>query len=124
MGGFRSGVEVEELAEDDAGARAGVLGQREGLDLGEEGVVGVAGDQEGGLLGGSDLGGLRGGGVFAVEETLVGALAELPENHAHDHGGGEKEGEEDGLVTRDHGWRASVFHSRRAAARASATRAW
>ena len=55
--------------------------------------------------------------------------AQLPQDDAHDDGGGEQNEEEDGLVAGNHGWRASVVealvrHSRMAAARAWATRVW
>ena len=55
MGGIGSGVEVEQLAENGAGAGAGVCGQGQGVGLGEQGAVGVVGDQQGGLFGGRDL---------------------------------------------------------------------
>ena len=60
VGGVGGGVEVEELAEDGAGAGAGIGGERQGVDLGNEGVVGIVGDDEGGLFGGGDFGGLGG----------------------------------------------------------------
>ena len=103
MGGVLGGVEVEEFADDDAGAGFGVLGQGEGLSLGEQGVVGVVGDDQSGLLGGGDFRRFGGGGVLADDEALVSALAEVPENAAHGDGGGEQNGEEDGLVAGDHG---------------------
>ena len=71
-------------------------------------------------------GGCRG---FAGEEPLVGAVAQLPEHNSHAEGGDEQHGEEDLLVARNHGWRASVRvgserHSSTAAASEAATRAW
>jgi hypothetical protein len=105
MGGVGGGVEVEELAEDEAGSGSGVLRQGQGFDLGEDGVVGVVGEDEGGLLGGGDLGGLGGCGVFSLEEALVGVFAQLPEDDGHDGGGGKQQGDEDGLMAGgDHGW--------------------
>jgi hypothetical protein len=103
VGGIRSGVKVQQLAENDARAGTGVLRQREGLVLGEEGVVLVVGDQEGGLFSGGDLGGLGGGRVLAVEQALVGALAQMPQDHTHGHRSGEQHDEEDGLIAGDHG---------------------
>ncbi len=123
------GVEVEQTAEDDAGAGTGVGGQGQGLLLGEQRAVGVVGDEEGGLLVGRDDGGLGGCGVFSCEEALMGALPQMPENAAHDERGGEQYEEEDLLIAGDHGWRTPVRsgserQARIAAARAAATRAW
>jgi hypothetical protein len=50
MGGVGSGIEVEQLAKDGAGAGAGVLREGQGLDLGEQGTVRIVGDQQSSLL--------------------------------------------------------------------------
>ena len=129
VGGVGRGVEVEQFAEDGAGAGSGVGGKRQGMHLGSEGVVHVVGGDEGGLFGGRDFGGLGGGGGFAGEESLVGAVAQLPQADAHAKRGDEEHDEEDLLIAGNHGWlrlRAvgSVRHSSMAAASAAATRAW
>ena len=113
MGGIGSGVEVQQLAQHDAGAGArGSAGRGREQGLGHERVVGVVGDQQGGLLGGGDLGGLGGRGVLAGEQALVGALAQLPQHRAHDEGGHEQDDEEDGLVAGNHGWLTSAARRR------------
>ena len=84
MGCVGRGVEVKQLAEDDAGAGAGIFGQGQGLNLGDHGAVGVIGDQQGSLLSGGDLGCLGGRRVPAGEQALVGALKLTPESHTHD----------------------------------------
>ena len=76
MGGVGRGVEVEQFAKDGAGAGSGVGGQRQGVHLGDEGIVDVVGDDKGGLFGGSDLGSLGGRRGFAGEEPLMSALAQ------------------------------------------------
>ena len=124
VGGVGRGVELKQLAEDEAGARAGVLGQGQRLGLGVQGVVGVIGDKEGGLLGGRHLGRLGGRGVVSQQHALVGAVKLAPQAQAHEDGRGDEDAEEDGLVAGDHGCRPSVLHSSMAAARASAMRAW
>ena len=85
MNRVRRCVEVEELAEDGAGAGAGGLGQRQGEALRDQVVVLVVGDHEGRLLGGGNQGSLGGGRVLALEKTLMSMVAQLPQHHAHDH---------------------------------------
>ena len=102
VSGIGSGVEVKQPAEYGAGAGVGVLGQGQGLDLGEQGAVSVVGDHEGSRLSLSYVGGMRGRRVLAVEQALVSALTQLPQGHAHDHGGHEQDDEDDGLITGDH----------------------
>ena len=63
-----------------ARARALGSGAGAGTDLGHEGVVGVVGDEEGGLLGGGDLRGPGWGRSLTGEQALVGAVAQLPED--------------------------------------------
>ena len=72
-----------------------------------------------------DWSGSRGAGL-AREQALVGAVAKLPKLEPHPKGRDEKNGEEDLLVSGNHGWRAPVRlgserHSRTAAASALAT---
>ncbi len=99
------------------------MGRGREWDLGEQGTVGVVGDQQGGLDGRSHQGSLRGSGVFAGNQALVSALAQVPEHDAHHQGGHKEDGKEDGLIAGNHGSRASVRHSSKAAARVEATRA-
>jgi hypothetical protein len=124
VSGIGSGVEIKQLAQDGARARTGILGQGQGLGLGEQGTVGVACYQQGGLFRGRNLGGLGGRRVFSGKQPLMGAIAQLPQGHAHHHRSHEQDSEEDGLVAGNHGWLSSVRHSKSAAASAWATRVW
>ncbi len=103
VGGIGSGVEVEQFAEDGASARAGILRKGERLLLGQQRAVGIVGDEQGGLLRLRHDGGVGGGGVFAGQEALMGALAQLPEDGAHDRRGNEEKDEENGLIAGNHG---------------------
>ena len=129
VGRVGGSVEVEEFAEDGAGAGSWVGGKRQGVHLWDQGIVEVVGGNEGRLFGGGDFGGLGRGSALAGEQAFVGMVAQLPELNAHAEGSDEEQGKEDLLVARDHGWRASVRvgserHSSTAAAMDAATRAW
>jgi hypothetical protein len=92
VGGVLGSVEVEQLAEDSAGASSRVRRKRQGVHLGNQGVIEIVGRDEGSLLGRGDFGSLCGSGRFAGEQPFVRAIAELPELKAHAKGSDEEQG--------------------------------
>jgi hypothetical protein len=103
VGGVGRGIKVKELAQDGTRAGTGVLGQRQGANLGEQRAVTVIRHDQGSLLRGSDFWSLGGSGILTGDKALVGALAQVPEHHGHDQGGDEQEREEIFLVAGNHG---------------------
>src|SRR5208283_2330459 len=118
------GVEVKQLAQQDARARAGIGGKRQRTRLHLKGAVGIVRDQQRGLFSGRDFRGLGRRGILTREKSLMSALAQVPEDAGHDERRGEQDREQYLLVAGNHGWRGSMRHSRSAAARDAAMRAW
>jgi len=126
VGGAGSGIQIEEPAQYGAGPRSRISRQGKSVNLGHQRIIHVVGGDESGLLGGGDDRCGSGRRRFSCEQSLVGPIAELPQLESHSQRSDEEDGEQNLLVARNHGWRASERlgserHSRRAAARAVAT---
>ncbi len=75
MRGIGSSVEIEQLAQQGAGAGLRILRQGQRQDPGLHGVIGIAGDQEGGLLGRGHMGRFGRRRVLTGEQPLMGPVA-------------------------------------------------
>jgi hypothetical protein len=68
------------------------------MRLSDQGTVGIAGNQEDSFFGWGNLRGAGGCGDLAGDQALVGALAQMPQHHAHNYRGHEEYNEKNALV--------------------------
>ncbi len=103
MGGVGGGVEVEQLAEDGAGAGAGVGGQRQGVHwVIRELSVSLATTRVA-CSAGATSGAWVGAVVSPASSRWWARSRKLPEHHAHDEGSDKQDDEEECLVAGNHG---------------------
>src|ERR1700751_4113888 len=102
MGGVGKRIGGEKVFEEGAGAKGGLLGERERFGGGGDGGVGVVGEVEGQVFGAGGGGGGDGGGVVECFESLVSLLTSVKGEGRHEEDSGGEAPKENALIAGDH----------------------